>query len=84
MDAALLKRVFWPFSYLGMPVNLTQYIGIVGVFNNRNFSFIYESHFKGPINRMAVSYAVLNKENLSMRSQCLFKFSHLVYCTCTT
>ena len=66
MDTALLKRTLYPFSYLEMPVNLTQYRGTVGVFNNQNFSFNYKSNFKGHINRIAISYAVLNKENLSI------------------
>ena len=66
MDTALLKRTFYPFSCLEMLVNLTQYRGTVGVFNNQNFGFSYKSNFKGHINRLAISYAVLNKENLSI------------------
>ena len=54
------------FFMLEIPVNLIQYRGTVGVFNDRNFSFNYKSHFKAHINRMALSYTVLNKENFSI------------------
>ena len=49
-----------------MLVNLIQYRGTVGVFSNQNFSFNYKSNFKGLINRMAISYAVLNNKNFSI------------------
>ena len=61
MDKTLLKRVFQPFTCLEMLVNLNQYRVTVGVCNNRNFN--YKSNLKSRINRMTISYAVLNKEN---------------------
>ena len=66
MGTALLKWVFLPLACLEMSVNLTQYRGKVGVFNNRNISFNYKSNLKSHINRMAISYAVLNKKNFSI------------------
>ena len=66
MGTALLKWVFLPLACLEMSVNLTQYRGKVRVFNNRNISFNYKSNFKSHINRMAISYAVLNKKNFSI------------------
>ena len=66
MDTALLRRVPQLFSCLEMPVNLIQYRRVVGVFNNRNFGFSYKSNFKGHINSMAISYAVLNKDTFSV------------------
>ena len=49
MDTTLLRRVFYPFSCLEIPVNATQYRGTVGNFNNQNFSFNYKSNFNGRI-----------------------------------
>ena len=60
MYIALPRRVFLHFLSLEMLVNLTQYGGTVGVFNNQIF--------KGRMSKMAISYTVLNRENFSISS----------------
>ena len=39
MDTTSFKRVLIFFTCLGMPVNITQYWGGAGIFNNLNFVF---------------------------------------------
>ena len=53
-----------------MLVNLTQYRGIVGAFNNRSFSFEDTSNFKDRINGVAISHAALIRENIELLSYC--------------
>ena len=39
LDMTSFIRVFKLFTFLEMPVNITQYRGSVGIFNNRTFAF---------------------------------------------